>query len=119
MEAVWPKLQLTVQIATKLNRSHVVHGEIASLLRCLGRIEIHEQESGPQAVSIEISIGHFQGSRGWVAILSSIKSSASLRRSPRDIFFPMSRVWIVLYGALRLERPGADQAFPGSDRDHG
>ncbi len=32
MEAAWPKLRLTVQIATKLNRSHLIHGEIAYLL---------------------------------------------------------------------------------------
>ena len=37
MEAAWRKLPLTVQIATKLNRSHVVHGKAAYLLPCLGR----------------------------------------------------------------------------------
>jgi hypothetical protein len=43
MEDGWRKLRLSVQIATKLNRSHVVHGEIAYLLPCLGRIELDEQ----------------------------------------------------------------------------
>jgi molybdopterin-dependent oxidoreductase alpha subunit len=64
MEDGWRKLRLSVQIATKLNRSHVVHGEIAYLLPCLGRIELDEQASGPQAVSMESSIAHFHGSRG-------------------------------------------------------
>ena len=64
MEEGWRKLRLSVQIATKLNRSHVVHGEIAYLLPCLGRIEVDEQASGPQAVSMESSIAHFHGSRG-------------------------------------------------------
>jgi molybdopterin-dependent oxidoreductase alpha subunit len=64
MEEGWRKLRLSVQIATKLNRSHVVHGEIAYLLPCLGRIELDEQASGPQAVSMESSIAHFHGSRG-------------------------------------------------------
>ncbi|NTS31357.1 FdhF/YdeP family oxidoreductase [Phyllobacterium sp. BT25] len=64
MEDGWRKMRLSVQIATKLNRSHVVHGEIAYLLPCLGRIEVDEQASGPQAVSIESSIAHFHGSRG-------------------------------------------------------
>ena len=64
MEAAWRKLRLTVQIATKLNRSHVIHGEIAYLLPCLGRIELDEQRSGPQAVSMESSVAHFHGSRG-------------------------------------------------------
>ena len=66
MEAAWPKLRLTVQIATKLNRSHLVHGEIAYLLPCLGRLEVDEQATGPQAVSMESSVAHFHGSRGKV-----------------------------------------------------
>jgi molybdopterin-dependent oxidoreductase alpha subunit len=64
MEAGWRNMRLSVQIATKLNRSHVLHGEIAYLLPCLGRIELDEQATGPQAVSIESSIAHFHGSRG-------------------------------------------------------
>lgn len=64
MEAAWPKLRLTVQIATKLNRSHLIHGEIAYLLPCLGRLEIDQQATGPQAVSMESSVAHFHGSRG-------------------------------------------------------
>ena len=64
MEKAWPKLRLTVNIATKLNRSHVIHGEIAYLLPCLGRIEVDQQTSGPQDVSIESSVAQFHGSRG-------------------------------------------------------
>jgi len=66
METAWRKLRLTVQIATKLNRSHLIHGEVAYLLPCLGRLEIDEQRTGPQAVSIESSVAHFHGSRGRV-----------------------------------------------------
>ncbi len=40
MEAAWRRLPLTVQISTKLNRSHVVHGEAAYILPCLGRTEL-------------------------------------------------------------------------------
>ena len=66
VEAAWRQLRLTVSIATKLNRSHVVHGRSAYLLPCLGRIEIDEQASGPQAVSMESSLAHFHGSNGQV-----------------------------------------------------
>lgn len=59
MEEAWRKLRLTVQVATKLNRSHVVHGAIAYLLPCLGRIEIDEQATGPQAVSMETPLPIF------------------------------------------------------------
>jgi molybdopterin-dependent oxidoreductase alpha subunit len=64
IEAAWPKLRLTVQIATKLNRSAIVHGEIAYLLPCRGRIELDEQASGPQAVTMEDSTGCIHGSLG-------------------------------------------------------
>ena len=56
--------KLSVQIATKLNRSHVVHGEVAYLLPCLGRIEIDRQGGVEQAVSMEDSTGCMHGSRG-------------------------------------------------------
>ncbi|KQS83985.1 FdhF/YdeP family oxidoreductase [Rhizobium sp. Leaf383] len=80
VEAAWRKLRLTVQIATKLNRSHVLHGEIAYLLPCLGRIEIDQQASGPQAVSIESSVAQFHGSRG-----STRPAGPNLRSEPAII----------------------------------
>lgn len=64
MEAAWRRLPLTVQIVTKLNRSQVVHGETAFILPCLGRTELDEQASGPQAVSVEDSTACIHGSRG-------------------------------------------------------
>ncbi|WP_375409899.1 FdhF/YdeP family oxidoreductase [uncultured Methylobacterium sp.] len=64
MEEAWRRMRLTVQIATKLNRSHLVNGAVAYLLPCLGRIEIDAQASGPQAVSMEDSTSCFHGSRG-------------------------------------------------------
>ncbi len=42
------RCQLTVHIATKLNRSHLVHGREALILPCLGRTEIDIQATGPQ-----------------------------------------------------------------------
>jgi molybdopterin-dependent oxidoreductase alpha subunit len=64
MEPAWARLRLSVQIATKLNRSHIVPGEITYLLPCLGRIEIDMQATGPQAVSMEDSTTCIHGSRG-------------------------------------------------------
>jgi molybdopterin-dependent oxidoreductase alpha subunit len=69
-EAAWRRIPLTVQISTKLNRSHVVHGEAAYILPCLGRTEVDEQASGPQAVSLEDSTGCFHGSQGRRALAS-------------------------------------------------
>jgi molybdopterin-dependent oxidoreductase alpha subunit len=58
METAWPKMRLTVQIATKLNRSHLINGEVAYLLPCCGRTE----ESQP--VTMEDSLSMIHGSVG-------------------------------------------------------
>ncbi|RDH74695.1 formate dehydrogenase [Mycolicibacterium moriokaense] len=50
------KCSLTVQVSTKLNRSHLVHGEKALILPCLGRTEKDHQKSGVQATSVEDSM---------------------------------------------------------------
>ncbi|MFC7689880.1 FdhF/YdeP family oxidoreductase [Paeniroseomonas aquatica] len=67
MEEAWPRLRLTVQISTKLNRSHLVNGEVAYLLPCLGRIEVDEQAAGPQSVTCEDTMTKIHPSRGQVA----------------------------------------------------
>ncbi|MDE2403219.1 MAG: FdhF/YdeP family oxidoreductase [Sphingomonadales bacterium] len=64
MEQAWQRLRLTVQIATKLNRSHLVNGEVAYLLPCLGRSEEDVQASGPQKVTMEDSLSCIHGSFG-------------------------------------------------------
>lgn len=64
MEAAWKTMRLTVQIATKLNRSHLINGEVAYLLPCLGRIERDVQNGKPQAVSTEDSTSCIHGSLG-------------------------------------------------------
>ncbi|OZI23169.1 formate dehydrogenase [Bordetella genomosp. 9] len=64
MEPAWRRLDLTVGITTRLNRSHLLHGRQAYLLPCLSRIEIDRQATGEQAVSMEDSTGCFHGSRG-------------------------------------------------------
>jgi molybdopterin-dependent oxidoreductase alpha subunit len=64
IEPAWRALRLNVNVATKLNRSHLIHGEISYILPCLSRIEIDRQASGPQAVAMEDSTGCMHGSRG-------------------------------------------------------
>ncbi|MGW4290148.1 FdhF/YdeP family oxidoreductase [Streptomyces sp. NPDC004673] len=50
------KCELTVQVSTKLNRSHLVHGKQALILPCLGRTEKDEQVTGEQGTSVEDSM---------------------------------------------------------------
>ncbi|MES2403814.1 MAG: FdhF/YdeP family oxidoreductase [Pseudomonadota bacterium] len=64
VEKAWRRLRLTVQIATKLNRSHLINGEVAYLLPCLGRIDADIQNGKAQAVSTEDSTSCIHGSLG-------------------------------------------------------
>ncbi|MDV3441662.1 FdhF/YdeP family oxidoreductase [Pseudomonas otitidis] len=61
---------LTVQISTKLNRSHLTTGRDALILPCLGRTDIDEQAHGPQAVTVEDSFSMIHASYGQLAPLS-------------------------------------------------
>lgn len=86
VEAAWRALDLTVQISTKLNRSHLVHGRSAFILPCLARSETDMQASGPQAVSIEDSFSHIYGSLGKrapasVALRSELAIVAGLAKT--------------------------------------
>jgi molybdopterin-dependent oxidoreductase alpha subunit len=58
------KVKLTVQVSTKLNRAHLVTGEHALILPCLGRTERDAQMGGEQFVTVENSMGVVSMSRG-------------------------------------------------------
>lgn len=62
---------LTVQISTKLNRSHLAHGKDALILPCLGRTDIDIQTEGPQAVTVEDSFSMVHASNGQLQPLSN------------------------------------------------
>ena len=56
--------QLTVQVSTKLNRSHLVAGKQALILPCLGRTELDLQNNIPQKVTVEDSMSMVHASEG-------------------------------------------------------
>jgi len=56
--------RLTIQVSTKLNRSHAVTGEAALILPCLGRTERDRQGGDEQFVSVEDSMSMVHASRG-------------------------------------------------------
>jgi len=58
------RCSLTVQVSTKLNRSHLVTGRQAVILPCLGRSDVDMQTAGPQFVSCENSMSVVQSSKG-------------------------------------------------------
>jgi molybdopterin-dependent oxidoreductase alpha subunit len=61
------RADLTVQISTKLNRSHIVCGTTALILPTLGRTERDIQAGVAQAVSVEDSMSSVHLSRGRLA----------------------------------------------------
>ncbi|MEM6110310.1 FdhF/YdeP family oxidoreductase [Mycobacterium sp. 050272] len=63
-EAALRNCALTVQVSTKLNRSHLVHGAIALILPTLGRTDRDLQSGGRQVVSVEDSMSMVHLSRG-------------------------------------------------------
>ncbi|MGA1237957.1 MAG: FdhF/YdeP family oxidoreductase [Limisphaerales bacterium] len=71
------KCQLTVQISTKLNRSHLTRGKQALILPCLGRTEVDMQKSGPQRVTVEDSMSMVHASEGKLP-----PASVDLRSEP-------------------------------------
>jgi molybdopterin-dependent oxidoreductase alpha subunit len=56
--------KLTAHVSTKLNRSHVVTGEQALILPCLGRTDKDMQKDGEQFVTCENSMGVVHTSQG-------------------------------------------------------
>jgi molybdopterin-dependent oxidoreductase alpha subunit len=63
-QAAIRNLDLTVQISTKLNRSHLIHGREALILPCLGRTEIDIQALGAQSITVEDSMSMVHASAG-------------------------------------------------------
>ena len=117
MEPAWAGLRLSVQIATKLNRSHIVPGEVSYLLPCLGRIEIDRQASGPQAVSMEDSTACIHGSRGQRKPVAehALSEPAIIARLAKATLKPNPKVdwdgWVADYSRVRdaIERTYPDQ----------
>jgi molybdopterin-dependent oxidoreductase alpha subunit len=58
------KCKLTVHVSTKLNRSHLITGDRALILPCLGRSEEDVQVTGVQFLTVEDSMGIINPSKG-------------------------------------------------------
>jgi len=121
MEAAWPGLRLTVQVATKLNRNHLINGEVAFLLPCLGRLEVDSQASGPQTVTCEDTTTKIHPSHGTVtpagpdlrsehAIIAGI-AKATLPPNPR---VPWDD-WVADYARIR---DAIEATYPTVFRDY-
>ncbi|MFC3444423.1 FdhF/YdeP family oxidoreductase [Sphingobium rhizovicinum] len=68
--AAFRKLDLNVQIVTKLNRTCLLTAKESLILPCLGRTEIDVQASGLQAITVEDSMSVVHASRGMLQPVS-------------------------------------------------
>jgi formate dehydrogenase major subunit len=70
-EAALQRAQLTVQVSTKLNRSHLMCGDTGIILPALGRTEVDRSSCGVQFVSVEDSMSLVHKSTGVLPPASS------------------------------------------------
>ena len=113
------RCQLTVQVSTKLNRSHLVHGEEALILPCLGRTNIDIQASGEQFVSVENSMGVVHASRGILSppsntLLSEPAIVAGIAKATLGSTSVIN--WDDLVANYDLIRDGIEAVVPGFDQ---
>jgi molybdopterin-dependent oxidoreductase alpha subunit len=86
--AAMRRLDLHVNIATKLNRTHLLVGRETLLLPCLGRTEIDIQASGRQSVTVEDSMSMVHASRGM-----NQPASPHLRSEPAIVAGIAKAIW--------------------------
>lgn len=106
---------LTVQVSTKLNRSHLVHGREALILPCLGRTEIDLQAGGLQAVTVEDSMSMVHLSSGMNAPASrELLSEPAIIARLAAATLPRSTIpWLALIEDYDRIRERIAKVIPG------
>jgi molybdopterin-dependent oxidoreductase alpha subunit len=113
------RCRLTVHVSIKPNRAHLVAGDRALILPCLGRSERDVQASGEQFVSTENSMAIVQGSRGVLAPASPhlLSESAIVARLARATLGARSTVdWDALVADYDRIRDLIERVIPIFDR---
>lgn len=107
--------ELTVQVSTKLNRSHLHTGKQALILPALGRTEIDHQASGIQTITVENSMGVIQTSHGKIPPASQqLKSEvAIIAQLASQTLADVSIDWLALSADYRIIREHIGHVVPG------
>ncbi|ROQ38415.1 formate dehydrogenase major subunit [Frondihabitans sp. PhB188] len=111
--------EMTVQVSTKLNRSHAVVGAEALILPTMGRTEIDIQKAGPQFVSVEDTVCSVHGSHGQVPpvaadLLSEVAIVARLARATLADRVPVD--WQSFEDDYDVIRDHISRVVPGFER---
>lgn len=105
---------MTIHVSTKLNRSHLVHGEIGLILPCLGRTEIDVQAEGSQFVSVENSMGVVHSSQGRLTPISNkLKSEVAIVCEISKRLFPNENMWNDFNNNYDVIRNHIEAVIPG------
>lgn len=110
------KCRLTAQVSTKLNRGHLITGQQALILPCLGRTEVDMQAGGAQFVTTENSMAVVQASRGFLTPASTqlLSEPAVVGRLARATLGPRTNVdWEGLVGDYDRIRDLIERVIPG------
>lgn len=108
--------RLTVQVSTKLNRTHLVTGETALILPTYGRSEKDEGNGSARFVTVENSMGQVRRSRGMLKPASeAIMSEPEIVGGLGEAYFKGKHPidWKVLGKDYDLIREKIDQVAKG------
>jgi molybdopterin-dependent oxidoreductase alpha subunit len=110
------RCRLTAHVSTKLNRSHLITGERALILPCLGRTEEDIQATGKQFLTVEDSMGIVDRSRGFLPpaspdLLSDVAIIANLAKA--TLGSRTSTDWLAFAADYNLIRDAISRVIPG------
>jgi molybdopterin-dependent oxidoreductase alpha subunit len=108
------KLDLSVHIATKLNRSHLLLAKQSFILPCLGRTETDIQATGRQSVTVEDSMSMVHASGGGLKPASEhLRSEPAIIAGMALATLPNTRVgWAELISDYEKIRDCIEAVFP-------
>ncbi|MCE6966262.1 FdhF/YdeP family oxidoreductase [Enterobacter sp. MW07] len=109
------KLDLSVHVGTKLNRTHLLVAKETWLLPCLGRTELDMQRTGRQSITVEDSMSMVHASSGKLRPASPhLLSEPAIVAGMARAALPDSKVnWEELVADYDLIRDRIEQTIPG------
>jgi molybdopterin-dependent oxidoreductase alpha subunit len=112
--AAMERCALTVQVSTKLNRSHLHTGREALILPCLGRTERDVRAGGEQFVTVEDSMSMVHASHGRLAPGSPhLRSEVAIVTGLGRVLFGDDLGWTSMAEDYRVIRRHIEHVVPG------
>src|SRR5271167_2283346 len=110
------RCRLTAHVSTKLNRSHLITGERALILPCLGRSEEDIQKTGKQFLTVEDSMGIINPTQGFFPpaspeLMSDVAIVANLAHA--TLGSRTTTNWLGFAADYNLIRDAISRVIPG------